>query len=1006
MGRLTSSKAIKTAFIGILGGLAAGLLLFGVSQVKGPSSKYMEQVERLFYDLLFKLEHVYTLDNLILNDTTTVTRDSTLEPRIQIVDIDERALAKLGTYNTWPRSHHADVVRYLADGGASAITFDILFKTATFGELDAQKALDVMKKVKPEEEWDLLYPLMKTSFNYDSMLVQSVKDAKHVVVCATMAPRNVYEHHTQWEPLSTEEWQKQLGTKGTLSAKQVPAGSSTIWDLLDNVFPELASATPYLGLVNVIPDDDGVHRKEPLFHGFPNPELARNSELRYYPLITVQTVAMLFGISPEDIIVKPGEYVDMGKPLGITKLGDGRLKTSYPNLSWFMIREILRNKELIQKIGPDSTQLKTLEVTHQVIVSKDVDGIITAEINSAQTVTAPMLSALRESPRWDSLAKLALKETVSLSHQVFLNFDSSSQMLRMVDTDENKVLFSSYSLEVLRESFEDLDSLLPGKKVYLSGNLDLSWDAEKGSLTSSYIILTPTVLKELLSSDSSQFFALKPNETMRLGRNIMIPVNDELHMQVNYIGQYGTSRSKRAFKQISYYELVKKRVDPGSFQGKVFILGSTAPALFDLVSAPHEAEYPGVLVHANILENILNDHFLRIVKDHQQIWIILALALFCSIIAHLLTPVLGFLAMVAFSAIYLLIAMHFFEQGLYIGLARQELTIFLSFIVIMVIRYFFENKEKRMIEGMFKKFVAPAVINEMIEKGIDPEPGGKDVIATAYFTDIAGFSSFSEAIGNPKMLVALLNEYLGNMTDILINEKGTLDKFIGDAIVAIFGAPLPVEDHAQRACVVSLKMQKHILLLRQKWMSEGDKWPKLVHKMHMRIGINTGKMVVGFMGTNNNMNYTMMGDTVNLAARLESASKQYGVYIQVSDDTLQAIQPNTILSRPIDSIVVMGKTEPVLCHELLALKEDITPDLTQLTELWQKARQLYLEMQWDQAIQAFEACLPLEPFHPDKDPGSKTTPSHIFIKRCQQYKIHPPVPVGETWDGVFVATSK
>ena len=241
---------------------------------------------------------------------------------------------------------------------------------------------------------------------------------------------------------------------------------------------------------------------------------------------------------------------------------------------------------------------------------------------------------------------------------------------------------------------------------------------------------------------------------------------------------------------------------------------------------------------------------------------------------------------------------------------------------------------------------------------------------------------------------------------ILVKDRGTLDKYIGDAIVAIFGAPLPIDDHAQRACLVALKMQNHLRDLRHKWHEEGDKWPKLVQKMHMRIGINTGNMVVGNMGSAMRMNYTMMGDTVNLAARLESASKQYGVYIQVADVTLQNLQEGSILSRPLDLVVVMGKTEPVLCHELLALREDVTPDLVELVRLWNEARTAYIAMNWDKAIELFEQCLPLEPFHPDKDPGSKTSPSHVFIKRCQAYREQPPVPAGETWNGVYVATSK
>jgi len=1009
MAQMKFSKALKRTAVGILGGTISGLMIFGMSQINGFSYKYIEQIERVFYDLLFKLEYVYTLDNFIGEDTSSVQSDSTIEPRIQVIDIDERALGKLGAYNTWPRTYHADVVNFLSQGGASSITFDILFKTADFGQREANSAIKVMQQVRPNENWDAYYPSILSAYNYDSVLVQSVKDAGNVVICATMSPRMNYEHKTQWEPLSTAEWQKAIGIRGTLNPNQIPSNTVTTWDLLDNVFPALAQATPYLGLVNVIPDDDGVHRREPLFHGFPNPELAPGVETRYYPLITIQTVALLFGITPTDIVVKPGEYVDMGKPLAIRKDSLGNMSTSYPNLSWAMVRELLHKRSALKAMGPLPSQAKTLEITHQVLIHKDSSNQVTADVNDAQTLTNAMVNCIiNPSLNIDSLMILAKTQLVKINDTIALDFDAESKQIRIQDlVDESEALLTPYGVRVLRDGHAQIEKLPLGKNLYLSCNFDMNWDNDHQRLLPSFIIFTPSVLADLLNNHTAEELEQMPNGTeRRLGNNLRIPVDDQLHMNVNYIGQYDTKRNKRAFKQISYHELVKHRIDPASFQGKVFLLGSTAAALFDLVSAPHEAEFPGVLIHATILENILNENFLSILKDHQQVWIILGLALLCAIVASLFPPVAGFFLMLLIAALYLLISLHYFEEGVYLGLARQELTIFLSFIVIMVIRYFFEEREKRFLDKTFKQYISPELIEIMKESGEKPELGGQEIYATAFFTDIAGFSSFSEAIGSPAKLVELLNEYLGAMTDILVKDRGTLDKYIGDAIVAIFGAPLPIDDHAQRACLVALKMQNHLRDLRHKWHEEGDKWPKLVQKMHMRIGINTGNMVVGNMGSAMRMNYTMMGDTVNLAARLESASKQYGVYIQVADVTLQNLQEGSILSRPLDLVVVMGKTEPVLCHELLALREDVTPDLVELVRLWNEARTAYIAMNWDKAIELFEQCLPLEPFHPDKDPGSKTSPSHVFIKRCQAYREQPPVPAGETWNGVYVATSK
>jgi len=195
--------------------------------------------------------------------------------------------------------------------------------------------------------------------------------------------------------------------------------------------------------------------------------------------------------------------------------------------------------------------------------------------------------------------------------------------------------------------------------------------------------------------------------------------------------------------------------------------------------------------------------------------------------------------------------------------------------------------------------------------------------------------------------------------------------------------------------------------LRKKWASEGDKWPKVVHDMHMRIGINSGDIVTGNMGSTMRKNYTMMGDAVNLAARLESAAKQYGAYIQISEDTQKHLEEGKFIYRSLDTIRVVGKSLPVKTFELLAKADCENKDtLNKLVEIWEQAREAYLAMEWDTAKELFTKCLDYEPHLPERDPGSKSCPSLVYIQRCIAYKENPPVAPGETWDGVFTATSK
>ena len=238
-----------------------------------------------------------------------------------------------------------------------------------------------------------------------------------------------------------------------------------------------------------------------------------------------------------------------------------------------------------------------------------------------------------------------------------------------------------------------------------------------------------------------------------------------------------------------------------------------------------------------------------------------------------------------------------------------------------------------------------------------------------------------------------------------------------------------IPDHPLRACKVAIDMQDELHGLRKKWQSEqqqpgrniknispkewspGDKWPKIVHNMMMRIGINSGEIVVGNMGSRMRMNYTMMGDSVNLAARLEAAAKQYGIYTAVSEYTLNMEYINEdgekdrafnhVDARYIDNIKVVGKSEPVKLYELCTMKGGLTEPEKELFNLFNQGIQYYLKMQWGAAIDCFRESLKFERF-----PKSETTPSEVYIKRCEQYLEHPPVKPGEEWDGIFVMTEK
>jgi adenylate cyclase len=323
--------------------------------------------------------------------------------------------------------------------------------------------------------------------------------------------------------------------------------------------------------------------------------------------------------------------------------------------------------------------------------------------------------------------------------------------------------------------------------------------------------------------------------------------------------------------------------------------------------------------------------------------------------------------------------------------------IFLTYGGNVFYKFIMEQKDKRYLKQTFGTYISPDLIDQMFDEKKEPKLGGNEGIHTAFFTDIQSFSSFSEKL-SPERLVELLNEYLTAMTNILLDNNGTLDKYWGDAIIAFFGAPVELEDQEYLACLTCCQMNNKLEELRQKWKSEGDKWPEMVHNMRHRIGVNCGTLITGNMGSDMRMNYTMMGDTVNLTARLESGAKQYGIETQVGEKIYEATK-DRMTFRMLDYVVVKGRKKPERTYELINEKGKESEIYNKLLPLWDKAIKLYANQKWDEAISEFNKCDKLE----EKYIGRPTTPCKVYISRCKEFKTNSP---GKGWDGSWTLTEK
>lgn len=426
-----------------------------------------------------------------------------------------------------------------------------------------------------------------------------------------------------------------------------------------------------------------------------------------------------------------------------------------------------------------------------------------------------------------------------------------------------------------------------------------------------------------------------------------------------------------------------------TLSGSFAIIGQTGTSTTDIGVTPFEKEYMNVGIHANTANTILNGSFL----DSFPWWYSAVLAFVLTIILFLLiqnrkpasSVIIGFAFTVAAAAG---LSGYFIATGNYIPILTPALSLFFTAITLFLLNFFTLEKEKSFLRNAFSHYLSADVINELIS---DPEKlqlGGEKKELTALFTDIQGFSTISEDM-DPTDLVRLLNEYLTAMSDIILDFRGTIDKYEGDAIISFFGAPVVYSDHAAKACLAAVKMKRVELELNERFMTE----QMTPSPLFTRVGINTGPMVVGNMGTPKKMDYTIMGNAVNLASRLEGVNKQYGTGILISEDTYKSGGENFTV-RKLDRVRVVGIQTPVRLYELIEEKGMSDEITLEAIAVFHEALDLFEQKEWEKAEKEFSKVLNILP---------NDEPSNAYIKRCRDFRKKPPK---DSWDGVFNLTTK
>lgn len=493
--------------------------------------------------------------------------------------------------------------------------------------------------------------------------------------------------------------------------------------------------------------------------------------------------------------------------------------------------------------------------------------------------------------------------------------------------------------------------------------------------------------------------AIQKNIDHLMVDSLEIPLQDDGKYLINWYKKGGTDQG--SFQNYSFYGLFKAGMEfrqtgnPKAdslveLKDKIVFIGANAAGLSDIKSTPMSPiePFPGVEIHATVTNNLLESDFITTVSDLTKnlILVFIALILLGVILlapSNINIPVSIFILITVIATGLIL----FGSARIWFPTAELFLSALFITIVGYTTKYVTEDAKKRAIRSAFDLYLQKELVEQIIEEPELLKLGGDKKELTVLFSDLAGFTTLSEKTP-PEELVKFLNEYLSEMTDIVFKNKGTLDKYIGDAIMAFWGAPVPEEDHAYYACKCVLEMEEKLKELQQKWESQGLPAP------HVRYGLNTGDMVVGNMGSKERFSYTVLGDHVNLGARLEPANKDFGTKILISEFTYQKVK-DRFLSREVALMKAKGKTKPIRIYELIAEAGSETAKKEQaFTELFHRALNHYYDREWELAESNFREASELR----DNDMLCE-----IYLKNIEVFKKNPP---GENWEGSYQQISK
>ncbi len=638
-----------------------------------------------------------------------------------------------------------------------------------------------------------------------------------------------------------------------------------------------------------------------------------------------------------------------------------------------------------------------------------IDVVMSNQIIDAEQGDSILLHTIRKYHNVVVSGKIDIKESnivsQNISKGINIEIESAGYQVQKTDEDYENIFFKADSSIGIVQVSNDNDGVV---RCYMPFVLSPS---DKFIPTFSFGVLNKYfgLSSETIAANSKLYFDIADRK---------IPKFDNTSMLLNY---YGPSRT---FKYVDFSQVLDdstfktkeeiefdadinewELMDQAIFKDKIVLIGSTMPEDKDIIptsfsvgSHKGDNNMNGVEIHANAIQNIISRNFIVKESVKVEIFVVILLTFLTFYFSSMMKTIkikysfiLEIINLLAVMGLFLgsrQISFLLFEKYSFLAtIVSANIAIVFGYVGSTVYHFIRERKQKGMIKGMFSQYVSSTIVDDLIANPDSMQLGGRRRNLTIFFSDIAGFSTFSEN-KEPEDLVSFLNEYLSEMTRCVFENKGTLDKYIGDAVMAFWGAPIPFEDHAYYGCKCALEMRARLSELREKWKAEGQP------VIRARMGINSGDMVVGNVGGTQRFDYTVMGDNVNLASRLEGANKQYGTYIMVSESTYELVS-DKFFFRELDFLVVKGKTKPIKVYELLGYnKSDLPQNELAAVEKYLEGLKLYIEGNFVIAKEIFSDALKL-----NREDG----PSKTYLDRCEHLIQNPPT---SEWDGVFHMTTK